>query len=259
MPKRVVFITGASSGIGRAAAIAFTRAGFDVVGTARRLARLESLALAIQDLSDASGDFLGIQADVTQPEMLSDAVTQTVNHFGRLDILVANAGVGHRGQLVDADWDGLETLLRTNIDGVLHSIRACVPAMRQTGSGHIMTISSVAYNLVSPNAASYAASKAFVSSIANSIRIELEADNILVTDFLVGRTQTEFNEKRLGEGPRRSGGLSTMPADQVADALVKAANHPRNTVILRWIDRLIVLGNRLVPSIIGRMAKRQYQ
>ncbi len=161
--------------------------------------------------------------------------------------------------LVDSEWDGLETLLRTNIDGVLHSIRACVPHMRQTGGGHIMTISSVAFNLISPYTASYAASKAFVSSIANSIRVELEPDNIKVTDFLVGRTQTEFNEKRLGEGARSSSSIPTMTPEDVADAILKAVKSPKNTVILRFFDRLIVWGNRLIPGIIGALAKRQYK
>lgn len=258
MTRRVVFITGASSGIGRAAALAFATAGFNVVGTARRAERLHELGAEIAYLTDEAGRFLGVRGDVTQGASMQAAVDEALAHFGRIDILVANAGVGHRGALVDAHWDGIETLLRTNIDGVLHSVRACVPAMRETGGGHIMTISSVAYNLVSPNAATYAASKAFVSSIANSLRIELEDDHILVTDFLIGRTETEFNDRRLGLGPRRQNNLSSMPPERVAEALVKATYQTRNTVTLRWIDRLIILGNRLVPGIIGRMAKRQY-
>lgn len=256
---KVVFITGASSGIGRATALAFVKAGYHVAGTARREEKLQSLQEEINNLADTHGDFLPLTGDVTDPQSLENAASKAVEIFGRLDILVANAGVGHRGSIVDSEWNGLETLLRTNIDGVLHSIRACVPHMRKNGGGHIMTISSVAYNLVSPNAASYAASKAFVTSIANSIRIELSPDNINVTDFLVGRTETEFNEKRLGEGARKSGGLPTMTPEQVAEAVVKAAKSPKNTVVLRFFDRLIVWGNRLIPGIIGALAKRQYK
>lgn len=257
--EKVVFITGASSGIGRATALAFAKAGYHVAGTARRAEKLLSLQEEIKALPGNHGDFLPLTGDVTAPQSLKNATAKTVETFGRLDILVANAGVGHRGTIVDSEWDGLQTLLRTNIDGVLHSIRACVPHMRENGGGHIMTISSVAYNLVSPNAASYAASKAFVSSIANSIRIELSPDNIKVTDFLVGRTETEFNEKRLGEGARKSGGLPTMTPELVAEALVKAAKSPKNTVVLRFFDRLIVWGNRLFPGIIGALAQRQYK
>lgn len=257
--EKVVFITGASSGIGRATTLAFVKAGYQVAGTARREDKLQALQDEINNLSTPHGEFLPLTGDVTDASSMQSATARTIEVFGRLDILVANAGVGHRGTVVDSDWDGLETLLRTNIDGVLHSIRACVPHMRKTGGGHIMTISSVTFNLVSPYAATYAASKAFVSSMANSIRVELEPDNIKLTDFLVGRTQTEFNEKRLGEGARSGGGLPTMTPEDVAEAIVKAVKSPKNTVILRFFDRLIVWGNRLVPSIIGALAKRQYK
>lgn len=256
---KVIFITGASSGIGRAAATACVKAGFHVAGTARRAERLQSLQEEIQQLQTQHGDFLPITGDVTSAESMQAAVHKTVEHFGRLDVLVANAGVGHRGALVDTEWEQLEILLRTNIDGVLHSIRACVPEMRKVGGGHIITISSVAASLISPYAASYAASKTFVSSIANSIRIELESDNIKVSDFLVGRTETEFNENRLGDGARRKSSLPSMSAVQVAEAVVKVIHNPKNTVILRLFDRLIMWGNRLIPSIMGELAKRQYK
>ena len=256
---QVVFITGASSGIGRAAALAFAKAGYHVAGTARRAERLSELQHEIEAISAPHGDFLAITGDVTHSESMQAAAEQTLEKFGRLDILVANAGVGHRGKVADSDWAHMETLLRTNMDGVLHSIRACVPAMRKQNGGHIITISSVAYNLVSPNAAIYAASKAFVSSIANSIRIELAPDNIKVSDFLVGRTDSEFNKNRLGEGARSSSGLPIMTSEKVADALVNVVKSPKNTVILRLFDRLLVLGNRLIPGIIGKLAERQYK
>jgi short-subunit dehydrogenase len=256
---QVVFITGASSGIGRATALAFAKAGYHVAGTARRAERLAELQTEINNLSGTHGDFLPITGDVATAESMQAAVAQTVKTFGRLDVLVANAGVGHRGAVADAEWEHLETLLRTNIDGVLHSIRACVPEMRKQGGGHIITISSVTFNLVSPYAATYAASKAFVSSLANSIRLELKPDNIKVSDFLVGRTETEFNENRLGEGSRRASGLPTMTSETVAEAIVKVVQKPKDTVILRLFDRLIVLGNRLVPGIVGKLAERQYK
>lgn len=256
---KVVLITGASSGIGRAAALAFARQNYHVAGVARRSERLQQLADEIAALPAPHGDFLPLTGDVTHTEDISNAVQQTFAKFGRLDILVANAGLGQRGALVDSDWQDIETVMRTNIDGVLHSIRAAVPVMRQSGGGHILIISSVAASLVSPYAATYAASKAFVSSITNSLRIELANDNIRVTDFLVGRTDTEFNEKRLGEGKRTGGGLPTMSAETVADALVKTAFTNKKSVILRLFDRLIVLGNRLIPGIMGELAKRQYK
>jgi short-subunit dehydrogenase len=256
---QVVLITGASSGIGYAAALAFARQGWHVIGTARRADRLSALQAAVDALPTPHGDILTVTADVTDAAQMQETVRQGVERFGRLDALIANAGLGQRGALADATWDDIEIVLRTNIDGVLHSIRAAVPAMRQSGGGHIVIISSVAGEVAMPFAATYGASKAFVSSIARSLRLELEDDHIGVTDMLVGRTVTEFNEKRRGEGKRTGGRLPTMTADQVAEAIVRAVERKQKTVVLRPFDRLILLGNTLAPWLVGRLAKRQYK
>jgi len=256
---KVALITGASSGIGRETALAFSRENIHVVAIARRVDRLTELQNEIDNLPKPHGDILSLEGDVSDGERMAQLCQQAYDHFGRLDYLVANAGVGHRGAIVDAEWEHLQTLLRTNIDGVLHTIRVGVPYLKKTGGGHIITISSVTFNLVSPYAATYAASKAFVSSMANSLRIELAPDNIKVTDFLVGRTHTEFNEKRLGGGKRSGSGIPTMPPDKVANAIVKATQQNKKTVILRPFDRLLVFANRLVPNLIGKLAERQYK
>ncbi len=198
-------------------------------------------------------------ADVRNAEAIHSAVTQAVQRFGRLDILVANAGVGQRGGLVDSGWSDLETVLRTNIDGVLHSLRAAVPAMRQTGGGHIILVSSVMSNMPAPFAATYAASKAFINNLANSLRLELVQDNIHITTMLLGQTHTEFAEKRLGKAGRVATRLPTMTAEQVAAAVVRASQHKSNTVVLRWLDRLIILGNAIAPALMGRLARRVYR
>ncbi|MBZ0281999.1 MAG: SDR family NAD(P)-dependent oxidoreductase [Anaerolineae bacterium] len=258
MAAKVALITGASSGIGYETALAFAREGTHIIATARRLERLSELEHAIHQLPAGHGDILIVAGDVTSAESMQAAVQQGLEHFGRLDILVANAGLGHRGAITEAEWSDIKTLLRTNIDGVLHSIRAAVPAMRQSGGGHIITISSVVYNLVAPYAAIYSASKAFVTSLAQSLRLELEGDHIQVTDVLVGRTHTEFNEKRLGGGKRTGGGVPTMTPDRVAAAIIKATHTRQKTVILRLFDRLLIWGNIFVPGLIGRLAKKQY-
>ena len=257
--QRVALITGASSGIGYEAALAFAKMGTHVVATARRVDKLGDLQKAVLNLPAGHGDILTIEADVTQREAMQNAVKLAVGRFGRLDILVANAGIGHRGAVADSDWAGLETLLRTNIDGVLHSIQAAVPAMHQNGGGHIITVSSVAYNLTAPYAAVYAASKAFVTSLAHSLRLELESENIKVTDVLVGRTATEFNQNRLGLGKRSGESLPTMSPAQVATAIVRATEGNPRSVVIRFFDHLILLGNILVPELIGRIAARQYK
>lgn len=260
MSPKVVFITGASSGIGYATALEFAKSGFHVVGTARRLDRLEQLKTQIHALPIGHGDFLPIQADVQLADDLNRAVAQAISQFGKIDILVANAGVGHRGALADANWDEIQTLLRTNIDGVLHSVRAIIPIMKHHGGGHIILISSVVYNMTAPYTTIYAASKAFVSSLAKSLRLELESDQIHVTDMLVGRTESEFNDKRMGAGGRNSvGRFPIMPAEQVAKGIVRASSQKRKTVAFRMLDRFILLGNLLIPTLIGRRAMRHYK
>jgi len=252
---RVVFITGASSGIGRAAALAFASRGVQVIGIARRADKLESLA---DEIAALGGDFLPIQADVTDPDSLRAAAQAGLARFGRIDALVANAGIGHRGALIDAQWGALEQVMRVNMDGVLHSVRAVVPLMESGGC--VVIVSSIVFNLVSPYAAIYAASKAFVSSLARSLRVELMPRQIRVVEMLVGRTQTEFNTSRLGEGARRSSRIPEMPAERVALAIVAAAQgHTRQTVVLRWIDRLIVWANVFAPALVGCLAARQYR
>jgi short-subunit dehydrogenase len=259
--QRVAFITGASSGIGYATALEFARQGVHVAATARRAERLKELEQAAHGLPEPHGEILTLTADVRDATAMQSAVDLAVKRFGRLDILVANAGVGQRGSVVDSEWEHLETLLRTNIDGVLHSIRAAVPAMRQSGGGHIIIISSVVASMITPYTAAYSASKAFVSSIARSLRLELEPDHIWVTEMLVGRTESEFNEKRLGvKGyAARAPRIPVMPAEKVAKAIVKATTQRKKTVILRPFDRLILWANLLVPQIVGRRALRQYK
>ena len=262
MAKRpVALVTGASSGIGYATALAFAREGTHVVGTARRSDRLENLKGDVASLPSDHGDLLPVVADVCRAEAMQAAVEQAMAQYGRLDILVANAGVGHRGAIVDSGWQDMELLLRTNIDGVLHSIRAAVPAIRQSGNGgHIVLVSSVVYNMVAPYFAVYAASKAFVSSLGRSLRLELEADNIHVTDMLIGRTQSEFSDKRLGQsGHASSSKLPVMTADQVAEAIIKATKRHKKMVVVRWVDRAILLANWLAPGLVGRRAMRQYK
>jgi short-subunit dehydrogenase len=259
MPDQVVFITGASSGIGYASALAFARQGSHVAVTARRSERLAELERAVNALPAPHGDILSITADVTDAEAMKRAVEQTVQRFGRLDILVANAGVGYRGSLIEADWHDLETLLHTNIEGVLHSVRAAVPAMKQNGSGQIIFISSVTYNTVMPYAAIYGASKAFVSSLARSLRLELAEDHIFVTDMLIGRTESEFSEKRLGKKGVNNPFPRPMPVERVAEAIVRASQRHPKTMTVRPIDRLIVTANLFLPELIGKIAARQYR
>lgn len=258
---KVAFITGASSGIGYATALELARRGAHVAASALTVEALDPLAQAVDALPQPHGELLALACDVRDRAAVQSAAEAAYAHFGRLDVLVANAGVGQRGSVTDSAWDDLETLLRVNIDGVLHSIRACVPLMKQSGGGRIILISSISAGIPMPYAAAYGASKTFVSSLGASLRLELELDHITVTTLLLGRVATNFSANRLGEKgyAAQAASLPKMPPEQVARAIAAQIERPRRTVILRWFDRLIWLAGRLFPNMIGRRAMKQYK
>jgi short-subunit dehydrogenase len=254
--SQVVLITGASSGIGYATALEFVRRGARVAALARRTDRLYTLQEAARSLP---GSILPITADVSSAADMQRAVHDALHLWKRLDVLVANAGVGHRGSLVDAAWDDLDTVLRTNIDGVLHSIRAAVPAMRQSGGGHIILISSVSGTAPAPFAAVYGASKSFVNGLARALRGELGDDHIWVTNFLVGQTRSEFAQARLGQPGRVAGRFPTMKTETVARRIVWASTRRKRTVVLRLWDYAFILGGTLAPGLLDRLQRIVYK
>lgn len=252
---QVVLVTGATSGIGWATAVLLMELGHKVAAVGRRIERLNEL---LDETQDMFGEMIILQADVTDGTSIRKAAAETLAHFNRLDILVANAGLGHRGRVVEAEWVDIETVLRTNIDGVLHSIRACVPMMRASGGGQIITISSVTGPVPSPGAAIYSASKATIDALARALRGELKQDNIAVTNILVGQTHTEFAKKRLGHSGRVASKWPTMEPGQVAGGVVRAMATRQRTLILRWPDRLLVFSGRFFPWIMDRIMAKIY-
>ena len=252
---KVVLVTGATSGIGRATCLLLAEKGQHVAAIGRRE---ERLAEVVAEAENLPGEILPLAADVRDGEAMQRVAAQAFDHFKRLDVLVANAGIGHRGTLVESDWDDIETTLRTNIDGVMHTIRACVPYVRQGSGGHIITISSVLGPVPGPGASIYSASKAALDSLAQALRIELKADNIWVTNLIVGQTHTEFATKRLGHSGKVASKWPTMTSDRVAEKIVWAMHHRRRTIILRWLDRGFVLVGRFLPWVMDRILAKIY-
>ncbi|MBK8026618.1 MAG: SDR family NAD(P)-dependent oxidoreductase [Chloroflexi bacterium] len=253
---RAVLITGASSGIGYATALTFARQGWNVAAIARRVERLASLAEAAIGFS---GTILPLEADVTDREAVQRCVDQAVARFGRLDVVVANAGLGQRGAVAEAEWSHIEAVLRTNVEGVYHTIRAGIPAIRHT-RGQIVIITSVLATLIAPYYATYAATKAFKASLIASLRMELEEDGIAVTDMRVGRTATDFNANRLGStssAPKQSHKLvPVMTPEFVADGILRAVERRSRVVYLRWFDRMLAWGGLLVARADGAILAR---
>ncbi len=257
-PPRAILITGASSGMGRAAALLFAALGDQVAVTGRRTERLEALR-ADAERAQLTGTIFPITADVTDAAAMQRAVALTLAEFNRLDVLIANAGLGHRGALAEADWTDLEAVLRTNIDGVIHSVRAAVPAMRAGGGGHIILISSVLGPVPGPYAAVYSASKAAVDALGRSLRGELKAERIAVTVLWVGQTDTEFAARRRGRPGRVATRWPTMTPEQVAGGIARALERRPATMALRPIDALFIRVGRLFPGLMDRLLQRIYR
>ena len=256
-PRRVILIAGGTSGIGRAAALMFAALGDCVAVIGRRAERLVDLQREAE-AADLPGAILTIEADVTDPAAMQRAVDQTVSRFERLDVVVANAGVGHRGPLIESPWSDLETVLRTNIDGVIHTVRAAVPAMRAGGGGHIVLVSSILGPVPGAYAGVYSASKAAADALGRALRGELKRDHIGVTVLWVGQTHTEFAEKRLGQPGRVATRWPTMSPEQIAGGIERALERRPRTMTVRWIDSLFVWAGQRFPGLVDRLLARIY-
>jgi short-subunit dehydrogenase len=246
LKNKVIIVTGASAGIGKATAVALAAAGANLVLVARREERLQTLR---QQLAALPGKRLVIAGDIRQESFAPHLVEQTVAEFGRLDILINNAALGHRSLLVDMPPEDMRTILETNILGLLFITQAALKIMQEQRSGQIINISSIVGQRPLPNSALYSASKTAVNFLSRSLRIECRPYNIKVTTVYPGLTRTEFGQARLGEKGVNRFGLQGVPAEQVAAKILSAIKHGRSEVYITWYGWLFVYLNRLFPRL----------
>lgn len=184
---KIVVITGASSGLGKAAARALSADGATVVLGARRLALIQSLA---DELKAKGGKALAIETDVTQREDVSRLVDTAVQTFGRVDVIINNAGLMPNAPLERLKVDEWERMIDVNLKGVLYGIAAVLPEMTARGSGHIINIASIGALSVFPMAAVYCATKYAVRAISDGLR--QERDDLRVTCIHPGVVESEL-------------------------------------------------------------------
>lgn len=184
----VVVVTGASSGIGEATAVAFAQRGAKVVLAARRLDRLETLADRIER---AGGRALALRCDVTDPHQLERLPGIVEEILGPVEVLVNNAGVPGGGRFAELTHEKIDEVVRVNLLGVLHGTRAFLPGMRQRGRGHIVNVASIAGLFVAPGAALYTATKHAVVAFSGSLNYDTEPEGVLVTSVNPGFVDTE--------------------------------------------------------------------
>jgi NADP-dependent 3-hydroxy acid dehydrogenase YdfG len=224
--NKVVAITGASSGIGEATALLLAERGAKVVLGARRLDRLESLATRI---TSAGGEAATAVTDVRRREDLSNLVELAGERYGRLDVLVNNAGIGPISPLDDLRVEEWEQMIDINLKGVLYGIAAALPVFRRQGFGHFVNTASTAAYRVMPNQSVYAATKTAVRIVSEGLRQEA-GEKLRVTVVSPGFTQTNFAEDVTNPEVRaqiaQSKDSFAMPPDAIARAIAFAIEQP---------------------------------
>ncbi len=186
---KVVVITGASSGIGEATAVLLADRGAAVVLGARRLERLDVVAAGVRA---RGGRAATVRTDVTQRADLLNLVDAAVETFGRVDVLVGNAGISKIGPMADLDVDGWSSMVDVNLRGVLHGIAAAMPVFLRQGRGHLVTTVSTSGLKIVPNQAVYAATKNAVRTLLEGLRQESTDGVLRTTSISPGYVRTEL-------------------------------------------------------------------
>jgi short-subunit dehydrogenase len=191
--RKAVFITGASSGIGLALAYEYAARGFDLALAARRVDRLEALKIDIAARhAECSVQIHAL--DVTRYEDVAATIAESQKQFGRLDIVIVNAGIGSRGRVGHGYFDKHRALIETNVIGAMATCDAAIDLFKRQGFGQLVVMSSVAAFRGLPGGSAYGASKAAVATYAEAIRAETYASNIKITTIFPGFIDTPINQ-----------------------------------------------------------------
>lgn len=253
---RVALVTGASSGIGAATARVLAGAGLRVALCARRKDRLEDLAAELT----ARGSVVSAHAvDVTDALAVRAMVDEVIARWGRLDVLVNNAGRGFSATVEQTTAEELRALMELNVVAALGATQAVLPIMRRQGSGHIINISSVVGRRSVPYRAAYSATKFALGALSEALRVELTGTGIRVTLVYPIRTaQTEFSQAEVQKVPSRPMG-PVQSAERVARSILRCVRRPRPEVYPYWPVRILAVMSVIAPGLVDRGMRRVLQ
>ena len=241
---RVVLVTGASSGIGRATAVAFARDGARVAVSARREDKLRDLAKEIGGVA--------FPCDVTQVADVRRLVASTREKFGAIHVLVNNAGLGVYAKLEATSDEAFDLVMKTNLYGAFYVMREVLPILREQKCGQIINITSTLGRVAMPLMSAYCASKFALTALSDSLRVEVRRDGIDVIVVGPGVTETDFNRNAKVEGlkvnpadsaPRRVG------ADSVARAILRASKKRKRHVYLNLDSKFLIWMHGFSPRL----------
>ena len=254
---QVVWITGASSGIGEASALAFARAGARLVLSSRRPAELERVRRACAH----PDDHLVVPLDLTQSATFPSIVADVLACCGHIDVLVNNGGVSQRALAMDTSEAVERELMEIDYFGPVALTKAVLPAMRVRGSGRIVVVSSVLGFLGVPGRSSYAAAKHALHGYFNSLRAEVWRHGIGVTLVCPGYVKTAVSDNALGPDGKKHGRMDGTHAtgiapEKCAAALLRAVANRRNEIYVGGKEVTGIYFQRLAPSLVARVVRR---
>lgn len=251
-PKnRVIILTGATQGIGRATALTLAEAGCRLVLAARNAEALQDLTGM---LTKAGHQAVAVPTDIGNIGQAAALATKTVEAFGKIDVVINNAAIGVRDWVTDLQEAEARRVMDVNYFGPVALIQAAIPHLKANPEGGlIINVSSIVGRRAMPGIAGYCASKAALEKMAESLRIELAADNIRVSTVYPGVTQTGFNQNSLGSDPNRRGRRAGVPPERVARVVLRAIRREPRDVFVTFFDWSFVTAGLLLPSLMDRL------
>jgi short-subunit dehydrogenase len=252
---QVVLITGASSGIGKQLAVDFAARRAVVVGCGRSIARLKESLKEVRRHSPSSAM---IGCDVSDLEQVRGMVAKVLADYGKIDVLINNAGVGMRKPFVDSELGAVEEMIRINFLGAAYCAHAVLPSMIARKTGHIVNISSGAGKIGTLNMSAYCASKFALNGWSESLYHELRPLGVKVSVVCPGPVRTEFNREFRDTEPKSPARLLVTP-EAVSREIIKVIENNKFEVITpRWLAFLCAL-ERHMPNLFRVLAQRKFR
>lgn len=254
--QQVVWITGASAGIGEALALEFARAGARLVLSARNVAELERVGAAC-----APAEVLVLPLDLADSSSFADSAAQVLAHYGRLDVLVNNGGISQRSLALDTSLDVHRRLMETNYFGTVALTKAVLPHLIGQGRGQVVVVSSLVGKFGSPYRSAYAASKHALHGFFDSLRAEIWQTGVGITIICPGfvRTGVSINALTADGSPQRTMDEATehgLAPAELARRAVRAIARRQDEVYIGGRETLGVYLKRFVPSLFNRVLRK---
>lgn len=244
--QKVIIITGASSGIGKQTAIDLAKRGAKLGLIARNQAHLGSALQAVQ--TDSPHSMMAL-CNVCDNAQVQQAITRIIDHFGRVDVLINNAGSGKYLPFENQTIDEVREQMDVNYFGAVYCIKAVLPQMKKQRSGHIINVSSVAGRTGFPNISAYAASKFAVAGLSESLFYEFEDLGINVSAVYPGAVNTNFfDDESWKNFPHKKRHARMLQPSDVSQVIIQTIKKPKLEVFISWKSRMKIVAKHVLPG-----------